>query len=47
MIRKEEKKQARSKREGGGGSEDHVALLKAQGFDPEELKKQRYIHKTL
>ena len=42
QIRKEEKRQARSsKREVGGMMEDHTAMLKAQGFDPEELRKQR------
>ena len=43
LLRKEEKKQARCKREGGAG-EDHAAQLRAYGFDPKELRKQRYMY---
>ena len=47
-MRKEEKRLARSgKREGGGVGDDHVAMLRAQGFDPEQLRKQRYMHTFL
>ena len=41
QIRKKEKRQARSSKREVGGMEDHTAMLKAQGFDPEELRKQR------
>ena len=41
LLRKEEKKLARGRKEGAGG-DDHATQLKALGFDPGELRKQRY-----
>ena len=43
-MRKEDRRQARSSKREGLGGEDHAAVLRAQGFDPEELKRQRYIY---
>ena len=42
-MRKEDRRQARSSKREGLGGEDHAAVLRAQGFDLEELKRQRYI----
>ena len=46
LLKKEERRQARSRREGlggGGGEDDPIAELIAQGFDPKELRRQRYV----
>lgn len=40
-MRKEEKRQARKEREGAGLLEDHTSHLKALGFDPEAMRRER------
>ena len=46
-MRKEEKRQARRDREGAGALEDHTSHLRALGFDPEAMRKERYAPRQL